>query len=285
MTQKPVKTMPEGIKRVITGVCLACVLAALWILRGWPMRIVFVLMLTLSVWEMYSAYEHKGARPAKWVGLAYGLAVLPVYLLMGREALLALSALFCLIGMGAIVLRGRVDFDSAAATLLPILYPGLLMVLLMLMQDIPSVPLSTIAYGLAFLIAFGNDVAAYEVGRRFGRHKLCPELSPKKSVEGAVAGVIASVVVGTALPVIIAAIMRVPMNELAPLWHFSIVGLVGGVAAPIGDLSASMIKRHCGIKDYGSIFPGHGGVMDRFDSVLFSGAVVYIYFALVLNVL
>lgn len=74
------------------------------------------------------------------------------------------------------------------------------------------------------------------------------------------------------------------MSLLPPLWHFTLVGLVGGVAAPVGDLTASMVKRYCGIKDYGSLFPGHGGMMDRIDSVVFTGAVVYSYFALVLNV-
>ena len=119
---------------------------------------------------------------------------------------------------------------------------------------------------------------------RFGKRKLCPQLSPKKSVEGAIAGVAASMVIGTLVPPVTAAIVGGNMSLLPPLWHFTLVGLVGGVAAPVGDLTASMVKRYCGIKDYGSLFPGHGGMMDRIDSVVVTGAVVYSYFALVLNV-
>ena len=284
MTQPSDGKLTEMLKRRTTGICLAVLLVIMWFFQGIPLRLGLALMLILSIWEMYAAFQHRDARPVKWVGLCYALLAMPAYLGFGTAALTPLMALFCMMGLGCIVLRGKVDFDSAVATLFPLIYPGLLVTLLFPLQDMQPRLLAMVAVGLSFLISLGNDLAAYEIGMRFGKRKLCPQLSPKKSVEGAVAGVAASMVIGTLVPPVTAAIVGGDMSLLPPLWHFTLVGLVGGVAAPVGDLTASMVKRYCGIKDYGSLFPGHGGMMDRIDSVVFTGAVVYSYFALVMNV-
>lgn len=285
MTQQADGKLTEMLRRRTTGICLAVVLVALWFIQGIPLRIGMTLMLILSIWEMYGAFQAKGARPVKWVGLCYAVLAMPAYLVFGTAALTPLMALACMAGLGCIVLRGKVDFDSAVATLFPLVYPGLLITLLFPLQDLQPGILAMTAFGLSFLISLGNDLAAYEIGMRFGKRKLCPELSPKKSVEGAVAGVLASVVIGVLVPLVTAAIMGQDLGLLPPIWHFAVVGLLGGVAAPVGDLTASMVKRYCGIKDYGTLFPGHGGMMDRIDSVMFTGAVVYSYFALVLKIL
>ena len=285
MTQQSDGKLTEMLKRRTTGICLAAVLVALWFLQGVPLRIGLTLMLILSIWEMYGAFQNKGAHPVKWVGLCYAVLAMPAYLIFGTAALTPLMALFCMLGLGSIVLRGRVDFDSAVATLFPLVYPGLLITLIFPLQDLQPRIFAMTAFGLTFLISLGNDLAAYEIGMRFGKRKLCPALSPKKSVEGAAAGVVASVVIGLLVPLVTAAILRTDLSQLPPLWHFAVVGLLGGVAAPVGDLTASMVKRYCGIKDYGTLFPGHGGMMDRIDSVMFTGAVVYSYFALVLKIL
>ena len=99
----------------------------------------------------------------------------------------------------------------------------------------------------------------------FGRHKLAPVVSPKKTVEGAVGGVIG----GAVLALIAALIMNSTLKLGLPLWAAVVLGAVGAMLGEIGDLSFSIIKRQTGIKDYGHIFPGHGGVLDRFDSVIF----------------
>ncbi len=285
MTQPSDKKLTEMFKRRTTGICLAVLLVIMWFFQGVPLRLGLALMLILSIWEMYSAFERRALRPAKWVGLCYAVLAMPAHLLLGASVLTPLMVLSCMAGLGCIVLRGKVDFDSAAATLFPLIYPGLLVTLLFPLQDMQPQLMAKVAFGLSFLISLGNDLAAYEIGMRFGRHRLCPELSPKKSVEGAVAGVAASMVIGTLVPLVTAAIAGGDANLLPPLWHFTIIGLVGGVAAPVGDLTASLVKRYCGVKDYGSLFPGHGGMMDRIDSVVFTGAVVYCYYALVLKAL
>lgn len=126
---------------------------------------------------------------------------------------------------------------------------------------------------LILLSAFGTDIFAYFTGYLFGKHKLCPNLSPKKTIEGAVGGTIG----GAACCALFGYFV------LPDIWvHCLIIGLIGAVLSQCGDLTASLYKRKMGIKDYGNLIPGHGGIMDRFDSVLFTAPVVYYYIVLVL---
>ena len=118
---------------------------------------------------------------------------------------------------------------------------------------------------LPLLAAWGADTCALFAGMFFGKHKLAPVVSPKKTVEGAVGGVVG----GAVLVLLAALLMNVFLDLEMPVWAALVLGGVGAVLGEIGDLSFSVIKRQTGIKDYGHIFPGHGGVLDRFDSVLF----------------
>lgn len=129
---------------------------------------------------------------------------------------------------------------------------------------------------LIFLSSWGCDTCAYCVGVLFGKHKMAPVLSPKKSVEGGIGGVLGAALLG--------ALFAVCMNHFAgasasPLLCAAICG-VGGAISQIGDLSASAIKRNHEIKDYGKLIPGHGGILDRFDSVIFTAPIIYYLAAL-----
>ncbi len=119
------------------------------------------------------------------------------------------------------------------------------------------------------------DICAYLVGVKFGKHKMSPKLSPKKSIEGAIGGVAGSAIIGA-----LYAFFAVSKNVSADRWKvvliFVIMSVCGAFISMIGDLAASAIKRNRGIKDYGKIIPGHGGVMDRFDSFIFVAPLVYI---------
>lgn len=116
------------------------------------------------------------------------------------------------------------------------------------------------------MTAFGTDIFAYLVGMAIGKHKLCPDISPKKTIEGAIGGVAGSLI-------------------LCLLWgHFFmdlgllnciLIGIIGSVTAQLGDLSASVLKRKIGIKDWSSLIPGHGGILDRVDSMLFTAPTVF----------
>ena len=118
---------------------------------------------------------------------------------------------------------------------------------------------------LIFLCSWGCDTCAYCVGVLFGKHKMAPVLSPKKSVEGAVGGVVGAILLG----IIYAAATKGGMVE------YAIICGVGALISMVGDLAASAIKRNQGIKDYGKLIPGHGGILDRFDSVIFTAPIIY----------
>lgn len=125
---------------------------------------------------------------------------------------------------------------------------------------------------LIFLSSWGNDTCAYCVGRLIGKHKMAPVLSPKKSVEGAVGGVAGAALLGAVYAMIIAGIN--PAQGHTP-WMYALICAVGALISMVGDLAASAIKRNKGIKDYGTLIPGHGGILDRFDSVIFTAPFIY----------
>ena len=283
------------VKRVITGAVFTVVLLLGIALQGWVLRGLLLFAMLVSLSEMYRAFRRTGADPVRWAGYLYCvLAVLAQSLYSDLDhpmfgeispPMLALT-LSLLIAMTVIVARGKVAFVSMVTTVFPMLYPGLFFSLMITLQDLSTRFASTVALLLAFFIASVNDVFALLVGVRFGRHKLSPEISPKKSVEGSIGGLAASVLFSVLVPVLAnwAASVWPEINPtgvaLPPLWAFALLGLIAGALSQVGDLVASLVKRHCGIKDFGTIFPGHGGMMDRMDGILFCGVACYLFFRL-----
>lgn len=127
---------------------------------------------------------------------------------------------------------------------------------------------------LIVITAFGTDIMAYFTGFAIGKHKLCPKISPKKTIEGSIGGILGSVILSGIFGYFFAHDLMV---------HCMIIGVLGGIVSQFGDLTASIFKRKMGIKDYGNLIPGHGGILDRFDSVLFTGPMVYYYIILVIS--
>lgn len=135
------------------------------------------------------------------------------------------------------------------------------------------------SFGYLYTIVCLTDVFAYLVGRKFGKRKLCPEISPKKTVEGAIGGLVFGSIIGTAC-IFLYKLVDVETLSKSEIWFVIIggffVSLIISFCVQIGDLIASKLKRSYEIKDFGKIFPGHGGILDRFDSLIFSGLVYYI---------
>ena len=125
---------------------------------------------------------------------------------------------------------------------------------------------------LIFISSWISDTCAYLVGVTIGKHKLAPVLSPKKSIEGAAGGILGSALVGALYGYFVIA-PRV--NNAHVIWILAVISAIGALISQVGDLAASGIKRNHEIKDYGKLIPGHGGVMDRFDSVIFTAPIVY----------
>lgn len=124
---------------------------------------------------------------------------------------------------------------------------------------------------LIFLSSWGCDTCAYCAGMLFGKHKMAPKLSPKKSVEGGIGGILGAALLG--------ALFALAMNQWggahAGILEYAVICGVGGMISQVGDLAASAIKRNHDIKDYGKLIPGHGGILDRFDSVIFTAPIIY----------
>ena len=268
------------IKRVITAAILIVIMAlGIWF-QDWPLRVILLVSMLMSTAEMYKAFRRIGYDPVRWSGYVYCvLAVLAqayYATLSGASLFASISpAMFALIiglllAMTVIVFKGKVAFDSLVSTVFPMLYPGLFFSLIITLQDLNTRTASTLALILAFFIASVNDTFALFIGLRFGRHRLSPEISPKKSWEGWVTGLLVP-----GHPQIAADLAAHP---LPPLWAFGVLGLIAGGLSQIGDLVASLVKRHCGIKDFGNIFPGHGGMLDRMDGILFCGVACYVFF-------
>lgn len=132
---------------------------------------------------------------------------------------------------------------------------------------------------IIFISSWISDTCAYCVGMLFGKHKLAPVLSPKKSIEGAIGGVVGAAIVGALFGCFV---VEQVIDAQQVTWAFALIGACGGVVSQIGDLAASAIKRNYEIKDYGKLIPGHGGIMDRFDSVLITAPIIYFMFTLLM---
>lgn len=167
--------------------------------------------------------------------------------------------------------HGKLDVSHTAMTFTMVFYIISAFTSLVLIRDTVH---GHILYLLAFLGPWMSDSAAYFCGRAFGRHKLIPDVSPKKTVEGALGGV---VFCGIAFSLYGFIISRFFITSVKPSYLILfVIGVCVSAISQIGDLIASLIKRKYGIKDYGKLFPGHGGVMDRFDSVLITAPLLLI---------
>ena len=124
--------------------------------------------------------------------------------------------------------------------------------------------------------AYASDTFAYFIGRRFGKNKLCPTISPNKTVEGSIGGIIGVIISYVVLTIVGNVYFNFHMNVV----YWVLIAIVASIVGQMGDLTASAIKRYCGIKDFGNLIPGHGGILDRFDSLIFVAPIVYIFITL-----
>ena len=284
------------LKRTLTSVAIIAVGLVLLILSDF-----IVLSLALSILAVMALYEvfkviksHNKlfvSAPAFVIAAVFPTAVFFVdegrvaYLLLILAAVLFVYLLY-LMGVG-VFSKGSVRFSELSEVFVTTVYVTMSFTSLSLLRYFDR-ETGVFAFVLPFLIAWICDVFAFAVGSLFGKHKLIPEVSPKKTVEGAIGGVIFaalfcvlygflmdSVFCGMTLNIlgVELVLVNVDVNYIA----ITLMGIILPVVSQLGDLVASLIKREYGVKDYGKIFPGHGGIMDRFDSILsVSGATMVI---------
>lgn len=289
-------------KRVLTAVVLIpLVLLVVFWAPIWVFSLVVGLLVVLSLHEYLGIVEHSGIEPVRWV--AYPLAIFIVahsffvvaarYQGAGRYALyefairafyLAIPILISLLfGIPVIFRREvRTSLTASAGSAFGVFYIAIPLAALISMRLTPG---TTILIVFVLFSVWAGDIAAYYVGKNFGRHKLAPLVSPNKTWEGAIASLVASVIVAW----LVFHFQR-PIDHLftypwtfhiavpqPALIHVVVLGIITNAAAQFGDLFESAIKRGAQLKDSGALLPGHGGILDRIDALLFAIPAVWYY--------
>jgi phosphatidate cytidylyltransferase len=256
-------------QRVLSALVGIPVLVALVVWApAWLFAVLVLLLAVGAQLELYSMFADAGVEADRAAGLVLGALVVLAFA-AGRPVLLPLALSLAVIVVVALGLRRDAAVERAGAgvtlTLLGVCYCAWLLGHAIWLRALPGGRVLTL---FALGVTWCGESAAYFVGRRFGRRPLAPRVSPGKTVEGGVAQVIASVV---------AAIASAPLVQLS-LPEAAAIGILLGTVGQIGDLSESFLKRSAGAKDAGRLIPGHGGLLDRLDSLLFNVPALYYWF-------
>lgn len=257
--------------RILSGIIMLPLLAVLYF-GGYPLLIACFLVAVVGAHEFYKGFHAMDIKPCYPIAVISAVGLYAINLFTNDESWHMLwlfgSVLLSLLYLFKIEER---KLEDAMATITGIVYVVFFSYHVVLVEQTGK---TAILIWLIVLAAFGTDICAYFAGVTLGKHKLCPKISPKKSIEGSIGGILGSVIACGIFGYFFA-------NEY--LVHCLVIGLLGGVVSQFGDLTASIFKRKMGIKDYGNLIPGHGGILDRFDSVLFTAPLVYYYIVLVIQ--
>jgi phosphatidate cytidylyltransferase len=266
-------------QRVLTAI--VGIVAAIYIVQyGQWVFAVAVLLLTLIAW-----HEFYNMMVRREVEIAYYLGIVNIVLIWGTAWLgnsketvaVILLAAFMVLGK-TVISHARFNLRDAVYTFAGVTYIGLAFAHLIYLRftDITlhiatafggSQPAGAAYLWLAFIGTWASDTFAFFIGSKFGKHKLAPAVSPGKTWEGVIGGAVGAIL----------ALLALGFLWRLPLLHSALIGLFIGAVAPLGDLVESAMKRFAGVKDSGRLLPGHGGILDRFDSILFTVPTVYYY--------
>ena len=264
------------LKRILSGI-IGFPIVALILIYGniYVIDVLFALVALISIHEYFNSFKEKH-KPVKWLGYISCILIAILHIIPTQYYLLTLALTVC---ASIAILFIQVVFSNMKTTVEDIMITlfGMLYVVLFL-SFIPLLyGMQDGKYLIWFILfaAWGTDTFAYFVGCKFGKHKFS-QISPKKSIEGCIGGTVGSMV--------IALIYALALNKLAGLEisyiYIALIGFTLSILSQIGDLSASSIKRTMGIKDFGNLIPGHGGMLDRIDSIIFIAPFAYFLLSL-----
>jgi len=262
-------------KRVITAlVGIPLLIAAIWFGEPWFTILVTIWGL-LAAFEFYKMVAASKVSPLTYLGLIWTLLFIlsPHFDYDSLMPLLLTSAV--VLSLIWLLLRPQKEgaFIGWAWTMGGILYIGWLLSYFVTLRGLDD---GKNWVFLALFTTFASDTAAFFAGRTLGKHRLAPRISPGKTWEGAIAGVFGAIIVSLLFTI------STPLQLPLTYWQTILLGLLVSVFGQLGDLVESLLKRNMGVKESGNLIPGHGGVLDRIDSVVFAGIVVY-YYALSYN--
>lgn len=264
------------LKRVLTTVlAVPLFIYVLWYAPPYVFNGLVALVAVLGIREFQMMAEKVGSQGSRWIGWVGGVGVILGFWWHRLDyAFLVLVAVVAA-GLVAHMLRRHpvnTALVSVSATTAGVVYIGVFLGYLVSLRTIEggTTALSAQLLTFFFLVIFAGDSAAMLIGRRFGRHHLLPVISPKKTVEGSLGGLAGSLVG--------AALSHVWFFPQMPLSHALLLGLILGAVGQVGDWCESLLKRGSGLKDTSSLIPGHGGMLDRLDSLLFNAPILYYYY-------
>lgn len=266
-----------GIKKLLSGIVLFPIFAIVMVFGNkYVIDIAISIIAIMCLHEFYKAFGEK-ARPVEWVGYIAAGAIAIIHMIPSN---LILPIIAAIIPISIMVLFTRVilsdmklNIIDIAVTFFGICYIVLFLMFAPIIRE--NIPNGKILIWFVFFIAWGTDIFAYLVGSKLGKHKFT-EVSPNKSIEGCIGGIIGATLMVLIYTVICNHVFNLSINYL----YAGVIAVLLSCVSQIGDLAASSIKRYCGIKDYSNLIPGHGGMLDRIDSVIF--VLPFAYFLLIL---
>lgn len=254
-------------KRIFSGLILSIIATLVFVFANvYVMDVVVTFFAILSIHEYMKCFkDSKKAKPIAWVSytsclLLPFLHIIPSEYLIYAIALMIPSIIFILF-LHIIISNLKTTVKDVAVTLFGIAY---VVVFFAFVSQIFGMNNGRVYIWYTALAAWGTDVFAYSIGRRFGKHKFS-QISPNKSIEGCVAGLIGAVILALLYTLLLNNVFNYTINYII----IAIISVVLSAISQVGDFSASSIKRYTGVKDFGNLIPGHGGILDRFDSFMF----------------
>ena len=260
--------------RLISGILLVIAALLTIISGGYVLFFTLVCISLIGMQELYKAMGVHGESTGLLEIIGYlGAILYYVSLLLGFESygLMTVLVSLILIMFVYVFTYPKYNAHQIMSAFFGVVYVAVMLSFILLTRNLPD---GKFIVWLIFLCSWGCDTCAYCVGMLIGKHKMAPVLSPKKSVEGGIGGVVGAGLLGA----IYAAAIQGPMVE------YAVICGIGALISMVGDLAASAIKRNQGIKDYGKLIPGHGGILDRFDSVIFTAPVIYYLAKIILGI-
>ncbi len=259
------------------GVLILSPLVIILFVGGIYLQIATLIFSLFGLYEFYKVLNNREFYPLKYFGYLFVIIyyMLIIFDRLDQNTSLFLIMLFIVFSFIFMVFDDAVNIVDIALTTMGIFYIAIPF------SFLPMISEKT--YGnhfvwLTFIACWSCDSLAYYTGRFLGKTKLCPSISPNKTVEGAIGGLIGSVISVTLFGMYLAT-----TGASYSIFNFIILGLICGIVCQIGDLTASSIKRYADVKDFSNLIPGHGGILDRFDSILLTSVVVYYYITIILG--
>ena len=284
-------------QRVITAILMAIVFIPFFFLGGWFITFLFSILSYIAMYELITMYQSKKNIPnvCKYIIPLFSSIIVLFSSFATAEDIIYVLLVELMFLLIIPIFNKKIEMKDVIFFIFGIIYSGISFAIIVTVRNIEMLyqdasirlfdGLNIYAVGLILFIfvllsTMLTDIAAYQFGIKFGKHKLCPSISPKKSIEGSIAGTIAGALGGTLFMVILQFTLSkeyanaIKLFKIDNIYLYALaifgVALLLSIAGQLGDLIASKIKREYNIKDYGKIFPGHGGVLDRFDSSIYS---------------